>query len=75
MKKRTFNTYVIIVTSHQPGQVHYATLCFVQLKEPFQILVQPGKEGALQVNRCKASKFCFNLWIKKKKKVQEYAFN
>ncbi len=62
-EKTFFNTYIIIETFHQLGQVHYATLCFVQLKEPCQMLVQPSEEGALQVNRCKVSKFCFNLWM------------
>lgn len=32
--------------SCEPGQVHYATLCFVQVKEPRKILVYPSKEGA-----------------------------
>ena len=41
-RKNICNTYVFIERSHQPGQVRYATLCFVQLKEPCQILVQPG---------------------------------
>ncbi len=34
MEEQQLNTYVIIKPSCEPGQAHYAALCFVQLKEP-----------------------------------------
>lgn len=42
-------------------QTHIVTLCLIQLQEPLEMLVQPGIKGALQVNRCQASKFCYNM--------------
>ena len=60
-RKNIFNTYVIIETFHQPGQVHYATLCFVQLKEPFQILLQ-----SVDVDKKKrktVKEYAFNLYL------------
>ena len=61
------HTYITIQCLQKTFQLLHTSLGSVDIQEPRQILVQSSEEGY----RCKASKFCFNLWALKNKKQAE----